>query len=527
MSGNDEAALHRPSRAPRAAVVGGGLGGLSAAVHLRLAGWEVDLFEAGERVGGRANRLIRDGFTWDTGPSLLNYPWLFQDFFRRAGRDLADYVELLPVEPALTFVWRDGDRLALSTDFERLGAELERFDPGAREGLAAFLADAGRKYSLAFDKLVTRNADSVLGWLTSLSLAEAGRLSLGRSLYAELARFFAHPRIPEALGCYAMYLGGSPFDLPGIYSLLPYGEIAHGLWLPRGGMYALVEAVARLATELGVRLHTGCRVTAIETVNRRVSGLRFADGAVFEASVVVSNVDLPTTDSELLAAAPGARARERRARRLRMTPGVVTFYWGVRGRVPGLLHHTVFLPDDYRRAFDQLARGRRVPDDLPFYVSVASATDPSLAPPGDSAVFVLVPTPVLSDCPGLDWEAEVERLKRMVLERLVAQGVELPAAAIVTEEVWSPVEWSRRCGLYDGSAFGAAHGFFQVGPFRPRNYDRKLDGLYYAGASTTPGTGLPMVLLSGRLAAERVVEREGRAEPRSGASVEPRAQARG
>jgi phytoene desaturase len=286
---------------------------------------------------------------------------------------------------------------------------------------------------------------------------------------------------------------------------LPYGEIAHGLWLPRGGMYALIEAVARLATELGARLHTGCRVAAIETAGRRVSGLRFADGTKFEAPVIVSNVDLPTTEAELLATVSSSRAR-----RLRMTPGVVTFYWGVRGEVPGLAHHTVFLPDDYRRAFDQLARERRVPDDLPFYVSVASATDRSLAPPGDSAVFVLVPTPVLSARPGLDWAAEVERLKRMVLERLAVQGVELPAASIVTEEVWSPVEWSRRFGLHDGSAFGAAHGFFQVGPFRPANYDRKIDGIYYAGASTTPGTGLPMVLLSGRLAAERVVERERR-----------------
>jgi phytoene desaturase len=491
------------------AIVGGGLGGLSAAIHLALAGRPVTIFEANPTVGGRANRLVLPGgFTFDTGPSLLNYPWLFRELFARAGRDFDDYVPLHPVEPALTFAWRDGTRFALSSDYDRLRAEVERLDPEGGAGLAEFFADAAVKYRLTFDKLVTRNEDNALRWLLGLSFREAGRLSLWRSLAGELGRFFREPKIVEALGCYAMYLGGSPYQLPGFFSILPYGELAHGLWLPAGGIYGLVQGLERLAKELGVDIETGVRVDEIETADDRVTGLRLADGRSIAAAVVVSNVDVPTTETRLVGTPRHQAARARRTAKTRMTPGVVTFYWGLRRRLPGLPHHTVFLPADYRAAFAQL--DHRIPDDLPFYVSVASETDPSLAPPGGSTVFVLVPTPVLSKLGPHDEAALVADLRARVLARLAEAGAAFDPADLVAEEVWTPAEWSRRFGLHDGSAFGAAHTLFQVGPFRARNYSREIAGLYFTGAGTTPGTGMPMVVLSGQLTAERVLARESR-----------------
>lgn len=506
----------------RAAVVGGGLGGLSAAIHLARSGAEVSLFEAGPRLGGRANRLeLPGGYLFDTGPSLLDYPWLFREVFEEAGRDLDTELDLLPVEPALTFAWRDGTRFQLTSDLDRLTAECERLEPGSRAGLAAFLHDGAVKYRVAFDKLVTRNEDSPARWMLALSAAEAGRMSLWRSLYGELSRYFREPRLAEALGCYAMYLGGSPFELPGFFTLLPFGEIAHGLWLPRGGIYSLVEAFRRLAEGLGVEIATDRPVARIETsASGEVSGLRFAPGPHggdgperVDASVVVSNVDVPTTDTRLAvdgAGRPLSKKAARRARKMRMTPGVVTFYWALDTQVEDLPHHTVFLPDDYRHSFEQLASKGEIPDDLPFYVAVASATDPELAPVGGSTVFVLVPTPVLSELSELafagDEDALVDGLRERVLARLAEQGVAVPRERIVHEEVWTPTEWGERFGLYDGSAFGAAHTLFQVGPFRARNVSSDVPGLYYAGASTTPGTGMPMVTLSGRLAARRVVD---------------------
>ncbi len=490
-------------------VIGAGLGGLSAAIHLRLAGREVVLYEATERVGGRANLIERSGFRFDTGPSLLNYPWVFEQMFAAAGRNFSDYVELLPVDPSIMFRWPDDERLTLSSDLAAFVRECERVEPHSAPRLFAFMREAEKKYRIAFEKLVNRNVDHPLKWISALSPRELAATGLWRSLDRELGRHFKSRYLREALGSYAMYLGGSPYDLSGMFTILAYGEMAQGLWLPKGGVYGLVEGIERLARELGVEIQTNSRVRRIRTRAERIKGVEMVDGSFHPASVVVSNVDLPTTDAELVETEKQIGQRiKRRARRTKMTPGVVTFYWGVRGRPRGLGHHTIFLPADFRGAFDDLFKHKRVPRDLPFYVSVPSATDATLAPAGDSCVFVLAPVPLLSQMQGADWREVAREIKTRVLETLAQRGVQIEASDIYVEEIYTPDVWRRRFGLYDGSAFGAAHTLSQIGPFRRKNFSEEFAGLYYTGASTTPGTGMPMVVLSGRLTAERILSRE-------------------
>ncbi len=487
------------------AIIGAGLGGLSAAIHLRLAGRDVRVYEANAAPGGRASRITQEGYTFDTGPSLLNYPWVFERLFAAAGRDMADYVTLTPVDPSVAFRWPDGTALQLSSDYPRLLEAFSRLEPGCGPGLAAFFQDARAKYDLSFDKLVTRNADSPWAWLGALRLREAAKLSLWRTLYGELGRFFHSRHIREALGSYGMYLGGSPFDLPGIFSILAYGELAHGLWLPKGGVYGLVEGMTQLARELGVDFVFGERVQGIAVKDGAVAGVRRADGTLDPWPVVVSNVDTPTTDTVLVEDAAFRAAGAERAEKLRMTPSVLTFYWGVEGGPGALGHHTIFLPNDYRGAFEDLFHGDGPPRGLPFYASVASETDPDLAPRGCHGMFVLVPLPVLPAMGNGEPACPVEVIRETVLERLAAEGAPIEPSRIATETVWTPRDWRDRFGLYRGSAFGAAHTLFQMGPWRTPNHARALPGLYYVGAGTTPGTGMPMTVLSGMMTAERVV----------------------
>ena len=486
------------------AIIGGGLGGLSAAIHLRLAGREVIVFEANDRVGGRASQIVRDGFRFDTGPSLLNYPWVFEELFQAAGRELKDYVTLLPVDPSITFQWLDGTAFRLSSNLQILLAECERLEPHSRPAVFAFLRDAAIKYRRSFDKLVSSNEDNPLRWLGTLSAGEMARLAVWRSLDSELGRFFKSRYIREAFGAYAMYLGGSPYNLPGLFSILSYGELAYGLWLPKGGIYGLVEGIVKLAQELGVQIRTACRIRRIIIDERRVTGVELADGQIFKTATVVSNVDLPTTNTELIDEPSLVSHLRPKAARTRMTPGVLTFYWGIRGRVSGLGHHTIFLPNDYRCAFDDLFKRKRLPRDLPFYVAAPSETDRDLAPPGETAMFVLVPTPLLRELGQIDWGRMAGEIKQQVIERMRHHNVDFDAQRIMVEEILTPEDWRARFGLYEGSAFGAAHTFLQVGPFRARNYSSDIAGLYYVGASTTPGTGMPMVILGGKMTAARI-----------------------
>ncbi len=480
----------------RVVIVGAGLGGLSAAIYLRSQGFDVEVYEKNALPGGRANRIEEQGFSFDTGPSLINYRWVFEQLFAASGGDLHQYVQLRPLNPSVVFYWRDGSRLELSSDFHMLADELSRFETAAHAKLAAFLADTRRRFEYLFKHLVTSPAETIWSWIAPAPKAQLLTLGLHRSLDRELARYFRSERVRAALGSYAMYLGGSPFELPGTFSILPFGELYYGLWYPEGGIYSLIKAVHRRAVEIGARIYCNSPVEAIEVDDNRVRGIRLSDGRTISADVVVSNVDVPMT-LQMLHGASVPR------KRWQMTPGVITFYWGVRGQPEGLHHHCIFLPDEPRRAYRQLQHS--LPEDLPFYLSMPSKNDPTVAPPGCSTAFVLVPVPTLSNAGStFDWHKAVEQARADVLRRLAHHQFDITVRDITLEHVWTPAEWSKRFSLYDGSAFGASHTLRNIGPLRWHNRDRTYRGLYYVGASTAPGTGLPMVTLSGKMVAELI-----------------------
>jgi phytoene desaturase len=488
----------------RVAVIGAGVGGLSAAVRLAHMGFAVEVFERGGAPGGRCGRLEIGGFTFDTGPTLLLMPEVLEETFAAAGRRLADYLTLERCDPNYRIHFRDGSVLTVTSDLERMARELERLEPGSFPRYLAFLARGHVQYRTSLDRFVGRNFDHLGQFLTPASLRGIVAVRAHRKMYPEVARYFRDDRLRAALTFQTMYLGVSPYRSPAVYGLLPYTELAGGIWYPRGGLHALPLALARLAEELGVRIHYGATVSQIPIEAGRARGVRLAEGELVMADAVLCNADLPWAYRNLI---DPHHTTLRHAGRLRYTSSAFMLYLGTRKRYPELLHHNVLFGGDYRESFVDIFDRLRVPADPSFYVNVSARTDASAAPPGGDNVYVLVPVPHRR--PGLDWAVEGPRLRRLVLARLADIGCRDLEDNVVVERRFTPDDWEAQLNLERGAAFGLSHDFFQVGPFRPRNQDPNVRNLFFVGASTQPGTGLPMVMLSARLVTERIVRHVG------------------
>lgn len=482
----------------RAVVIGAGVGGLATAIRLRSAGLEVHILEKNAQPGGRCGLLELDGFRFDIGPTIVLLKPVFEELFASAGRKLSDYLDFVACDPNYRIHFADGESVRFSANLREMQRELERLEPGSFGGYLRYLEHGRRAMQASLSRFVTKNFDSVTQFATPGNLAEVLRTGAHRNLWGLTGRHFRDERLRIALSFQTMYLGISPHQAPGIYSLLPYTELAEGIWFPKGGVYAIPLALEKLARELGVTFEYGANVQRIVTEGRRATGVRLADGSVREADAVIANADLPYVYRELLPEAPFPRASK-----LRYTSSAFMFYLGLDRQVPALEHHNVFLASDFAKNFDDIFGKREVPQEPSFYVNVANRTDPALAPAGRDGLYVLVPVPHQRE--GLDWKAAAPRLRDAIFDRLRDAGVGELRPHVAVERTFTPDDWQQSFNLEKGAAFGLSHDFFQVGAFRPRNQDATFPNVYFVGASTQPGTGLPMVLMGAQLCAERVL----------------------
>ncbi|HET6984500.1 MAG TPA: phytoene desaturase family protein [Myxococcaceae bacterium] len=496
-----------------AIVVGAGVGGLAAAARLAHAGFDVQVLEQTAEPGGRCGQLQAGGYTFDLGPTILLMPEVVERTFGDLGVPMASYLRLHRCDPNDTLRFRDGASLTFTSDLARMKDEVERLEPGSFPRFLRFLALGQLQYRTSLDRFAGRDLDHLGQFLTPASLAALVRVRGHRRLYSVVSDLFHDERLRAALTFQTMYLGLSPYESPAVYGLLPYSELGVGIWFPEGGLHALPRALERLALETGARLAYRTRVTRIDLEGNRATGVTLEDGTHLPADLVLCNADLPWAYRNLV---DPSVTRLRRADRLRYTSSGYLLYLGLDRRVPELGHHTVFFGSDYRGSFEDIFRRFRVPADPSFYVAVASRTDPSLAPPGRDGLYVLVPVP--RQHPSLDWTTEGPRVRAQVFRRLREEGLDVERH-IVVERRFTPDDWASRFSLEHGSAFGLGHQLFQVGPFRPPNQDPTVRNLFFVGASTRPGTGLPMVMLS----AELVVERMRREALALGATLAPRA----
>lgn len=482
----------------RVVVVGAGLGGLACALHLAGAGRQVTVVERQPWPGGRAGRLSVGGYEFDTGPTVLTMPDLIAEALGAVGERLADWLDLVALDPAYRAWFPDGSSLDVIADPARMAEEVARVC-GQREadGYLRFVSYARHMWRLQRADFIERNLDGPRDLLTwnLLRLVAAG--GFGR-LAPRVNRFFTDPRTRRIFSFQAMYAGLSPQRALALYAVISYLDTVAGVWFPRGGMHALPRALAGAAEKHGVVFRYGTEVRRVEVRGGRAVGVVTACGERIPADAVVLNPDLPVAYGELLPPPTPARLR-----RLRYSPSCVVLHVGSSAGYRRIGHHNIHFGRSWRTTFDEIIKRGRLMSDPSLLVSNPSRTDPTLAPPGRHAYYVLAPVPNLRAAP-LDWEAGLDRrYADELLDVLESRGYRGLRAGAEVCEVVSPADWLA-AGMAAGTPFAAAHTFAQTGPFRPRTIHPTLSNVAFVGSGTQPGVGVPMVLISGRLAAARI-----------------------
>jgi len=486
----------------RVVVVGAGLGGLSAACHLAGRGHEVVVVERADVPGGRAGLWEEAGYRFDTGPSVMTMTGLLGDVFTAAGADMADHLTLAPVDPMYRACFADGTAIRVRHGREAMTEEIRR-ECGAREadGFGRFCEYLTGLYRLELPNFINRSFDSPLDLAWPLGpIIQLVRMGGFRKLNNVVEDYFSDERLVKLFSFQAMYAGLSPFEALAVYCVITYMDTVEGVYFPAGGMHAIPTALAAAAEKAGVTFQYG---QAVERVVRRagtsgpVTGVRLENGEVISADAVVLNPDLPVAYRTMVPEAD----RPRTVRKGHYSPSAAVWLAGVKGAWPDdAAHHNIHFGHAWKGAFQALLKdGTRMPDPS-ILVSGPSSSDPSLAPEGCSSMYVLEPVPNLDG--RIDWTHERGRLKDDLTARVAALGY---PSEVEVERFLDPTDWERQ-GMERGTPFALSHKFFQSGPFRPNNVSRKVPGLVFVGSGTVPGVGVPMVLLSGRLAADRVEE---------------------
>lgn len=504
-----------------AIVVGAGAGGIATAARLAKAGFAVTVLEKNSFTGGRCSLLHHEGYRFDQGPSLLLLPKLFRETFYDLDTSLeAEGVELLQCPTNYNVWFHDGERFELSTDLARMKAQIERWE--GKDGFARYLAwlrEGHEHYELSVAAVLHRNFTRWWDLCNPAFVWTGIKLHPLHTIWGRASRYFATDRLRRVFTFATMYMGMSPFDAPATYSLLQYTELAEGIWYPRGGFHAVLAALVRVAERLGVRFRLNTPVARVLTAadGTTATGVLLEDGTSLAADIVVLNADLVYAYARLLPQAPDHASYARALRAREGSCSSVSFYWSLRERVPELQTHNIFLADQYRESFDAIFDRQDLPAEPSFYINVPSRIDPSAAPDGCDAVIALVPTGHLrasrdddDDAAGLarhrDWPALVNRAREAVLATVEARTGCAPLRHLITHEmVNDPLTWEAKFNLDKGSILGLSHSFFNVLKFRPSTRARGYRRAYFVGASTHPGTGVPIVLAGAKITAEQIL----------------------
>ncbi len=492
-----------PTSNDHVTILGAGIGGLAAAIHLAKAGRRVTIYEQNEQVGGKMGEHRAQGFRWDTGPSVITMRHVFEELFAGAGRDLKDYVTLQPIDPLTRYFFGDGKQFDVNRDLSRTLEQIAALEERDVEGYLAFLAEAARVYRIVSPLFIFGPPPSPAS-LRKVSLNDALSVDLLGTLQKRIERTVRHPHLRQLLGRFATYVGASPYLAPATLSSIAHVELSQGVWYPKGGVYQLTRAYQRLALELGVEIRHQARLQRLEVREDAVSRLVFEHGEVVATRTVLSNIDVTTTYA--LIPAPAAQKQFERLRRRATSCSGFILLLGVEGTHPSLAHHNIFFSQDYRKEFDQIFRQGRLPDDPTIYVAITAKTDIDHAPQGCENWFVLVNSPALSKNAPNDQDENGAAYAEYILSRLAERGFDI-RSKIRYQKVITPLDLQRSSGAWRGALYGISFNHRLAPILRPGNHS-SLRGLYFAGGSVHPGGGVPLVTLSGKRAAQLILGRE-------------------
>ena len=483
-------------------IVGAGIGGIATAARLARAGCHVTVVEKNEKAGGRCGRMTIQGYTFDTGATMFLMPDVYAETFAALGERMQDHLDLQRLDPTYHLTFPDGTQMQLSPDMHRMLAQMEAIEPGSFERMLLYLAEGRRLYTLSVPELLGRDFRSLSEFINPhmLRLFLRSRAFTRHTDYVK--RFFKDPRLLMAFTFQDMYMGLSPYDSPATYSLMQYTELGDGLYFPKGGMYSVAESLTRIAEKLGVRFLYNAPVEKILVDGRSATGVQLVDGQVLNADTVVANADLGYVYRNLLPRDGSPDILDRKE----YGCSTIMFYWGLDKQYPELGMHNLVLSGDYRQGFQDVFKGGTLSAEPNFYIHAPVRLDPSMAPAGHDTWVIALPVARLNPRIAQDWPAMQKQARSFVLKRLAGLNLSDIESHIRVEVSFVPSDWQDRYNLPFGSTHGLSHKLTQMAYLRPHNRHSRYHNLYFVGASTHPGTGVPTVLISARLAAARVLE---------------------
>jgi phytoene desaturase len=495
----------------RIVVIGSGFGGLATAVRLAARGHEVTLVEKRDQPGGRAYVYRRDGFTFDGGPTVITAPWLITELFELAGRKAADYVTMVPVNPFYRVFFPDGAYFDYTGEEDRMLAAIRAFSAFPDHDVAgyqAFIAQTERIFAKGFTELAATPFLHVKDMVKIVP--DLVQLQSYRTVYGLVSQYVKDDRLRQVLSFHPLLVGGNPFQTTSIYALIHHLEREWGVWFAMGGTGAVVDALARLFGELGGTLHLNAEVDEILTIGRRATGVRLVDGRILPAEIVVCNGDVAMTYQRLLPKAVRQKYTDRRLSRMRYSMSLVVIYFGTDRlyRDGALAHHNIILGPRYKGLLHDIFSRKVLAEDFSLYLHMPTLTDPSLAPPGGEAFYVLAPVPHLGG--KIDWATQAKPYRDRIMRFLEERYLPDLSRHIVTEHMIDPRHFRDELNSYAGSAFSVEPVLTQSAWFRPHNRSEELPNLYFVGAGTHPGAGLPGVLSSAKIADDLIAEDFGR-----------------